>query len=87
MVSGKYFFPNAPLLCLKRMPAWAVTSVNSMGPEGRAGVAIESGAGGVTGAEAGPTAENSLPVAAKRVFLRIRSLLLAASQHQEGKQR
>src|SRR5580704_2727289 len=37
MVSGRYFFPKAPLLCLKRMPALAVTSVNSMGPEGRAG--------------------------------------------------
>src|SRR5215469_12469724 len=26
IVSGKYFFPNAPLLCVKWMPAWAVTS-------------------------------------------------------------
>src|SRR5713226_10188608 len=54
MVSGRYFFPNAPLLCLKWIPAWAVTSVNSIGPEGRAGAALETGVGGVgTGAEAG----------------------------------
>src|SRR5437763_8466975 len=26
MVSGRYFFPNAPLLCVKQMPAWAVMS-------------------------------------------------------------
>src|SRR5262245_44444328 len=31
IVSGKYFFPNAPLLCLKRMPANDVTLVN-VGP-------------------------------------------------------
>src|ERR1700677_1928222 len=37
MVSGRYFSPNAPLLCLKWMPASAVTSVNVMGPEGREG--------------------------------------------------
>src|SRR5580658_240241 len=35
MVSGRYFLPNAPLLCLKWMPACAVTSTNSIGPEGR----------------------------------------------------
>jgi hypothetical protein len=35
IVSGRYFLPNAPLLCLKRIPACAVTSVNSMGPDGR----------------------------------------------------
>src|SRR4029077_14630883 len=35
IVSGRYFLPKAPVLCLKRMPACAVTSVNSMGPEGR----------------------------------------------------
>jgi len=29
-------------LCLKWMPACAVTSVNSMGPEGREGLAVES---------------------------------------------
>src|SRR5688572_16936767 len=28
IVSGKYFRPNAPLLCRKRMPAAEVTSVN-----------------------------------------------------------
>ena len=41
MVSGRYFFPKAPVLCLKWMPAWAVTSVNSIGPEGRGGAALE----------------------------------------------
>src|SRR5579862_177795 len=46
MVSGKYFFPNAPLLCLKWMPAWEVTSVNSIGPEGRAAPSIGADAGG-----------------------------------------
>src|SRR5580700_1432487 len=40
MVSGRYFFPNAPLLCLKWMPAWAVTSMNSIGPEGLAFMAF-----------------------------------------------
>jgi hypothetical protein len=45
MVSGRYFFPNAPVLCLKWMPACAVTSVNSIGPEGLAGVALAAGAG------------------------------------------
>src|SRR6478609_7955130 len=35
MVSGRYFLPKAPVLCLKRMPDCAVTSVNSMGPAGR----------------------------------------------------
>jgi hypothetical protein len=43
MVSGRYLFPKAPLLCLKWMPACAVTSVNSIGPEGREGRALESG--------------------------------------------
>ena len=43
MVSGRYFLPKAPLLCLKRMPASAVTSVNSMGPEGRGGVGLGDG--------------------------------------------
>src|SRR5829696_2195769 len=42
-VSGRYFLPNAPLLCLKRSPAWAVTSVNSIGPEGRGGVGLGEG--------------------------------------------
>jgi hypothetical protein len=28
IVSGRYFFPNAPFSCLKRIPAAAVTSVN-----------------------------------------------------------
>src|SRR5208282_24151 len=36
IVSGRYFFPNAPVLCLKRMPACAVTSTKSIGPEGLA---------------------------------------------------
>lgn len=45
IVSGKYFFPKAPLLCLKRIPAWAVTSVNSIGPEGRGGVGLALGDG------------------------------------------
>src|SRR5258708_39455325 len=45
MVSGRYFFPKAPVLCLKWMPAVAVTSVNSMRPEGRTEVASGLGAG------------------------------------------
>src|SRR5271156_1518576 len=44
MVSGRYFLPKAPLLCLKWIPAWAVMSVNSMAAEG-AGVAGEADAG------------------------------------------
>src|SRR5690242_7905225 len=43
IVSGRYFFPKAPLLCLKWMPAWAVTSVNSIGPDGRGGVGLGDG--------------------------------------------
>src|ERR1700722_123388 len=46
MVSGRYFLPKAPELCLKRMPAWVVTSVNSMGPDGRTGGAGVSAAEG-----------------------------------------
>src|SRR5450755_1852241 len=38
MVSGRYFLPKAPELCLKWIPDWEVTSVNSMGPEARAEV-------------------------------------------------
>jgi len=34
IVSGRYFPPNAPVLCLKWMPACAVTSTNSIGPDG-----------------------------------------------------
>ena len=45
MVSGRYFFPNAPLLCLKRIPACAVMSVNSIGPEGRGAVGLGDGDG------------------------------------------
>ena len=45
IVSGKYFFPNAPLLCLNRMPASAVTSVNSIAPLGRGGVGLAEGDG------------------------------------------
>ena len=49
IVSGKYFFPKAPLLCLKRIPACAVTSVNSTAPAGRlvatGGVCVCAGAG------------------------------------------
>src|SRR6185295_13507412 len=40
IVSGRYFFPKAPLLCLKCIPACAVISVNSIGPEGRGGVGL-----------------------------------------------
>src|SRR5882724_7354608 len=54
MVSGRYFFPNAPVLCLKWMPAWAVTSVNSIGPDRWAGAV---GVGGVDGTEAGAGGE------------------------------
>src|SRR5215210_9094066 len=43
MVSGRYFLPKAPLLCLKRMPASGVTSVNSIAPEGRGGVGLGDG--------------------------------------------
>jgi hypothetical protein len=39
IVSGRYFFPKAPELCLKWMPAWAVMSVRVIGPEGRGAVA------------------------------------------------
>src|SRR6185437_15447007 len=35
MVSGRYFFPKAPLLRTKRIPAAVVTSVNRIGPVGR----------------------------------------------------
>src|SRR4030095_10256206 len=45
MVSGRYFLPKAPLLCLKRMPAWVVTSVNSIGPVGRGVVGVGVGDG------------------------------------------
>ena len=48
MVSGRYFFPKAPLLCLKCIPAWAVTSVNSIGPDGRGGVGLGDGEGAVS---------------------------------------
>src|SRR6267378_7151386 len=44
-VSGKYFFPKAPLLCLKCIPACAETSVNSIGPDGRGGVGLGDGEG------------------------------------------
>src|SRR5258705_8018513 len=44
-VSGRYFFPKAPLLCLKCMPACAETSVNSIGPDGRGGVGLGDGEG------------------------------------------
>src|ERR1700675_3450786 len=54
MVSGRYFFPNAPVWCLKWIPAWAVTSVTSIGPEGRVGAVLGAGAGGAdTGTAAG----------------------------------
>jgi hypothetical protein len=45
--------PKAPLLCLKRMPAWAVTSVNSIGPEGRGGVGLGDGDAAATVSVAG----------------------------------
>src|SRR5277367_5833661 len=51
MVSGRYFFPNAPLLCLNWMPARAVTSTNSIGPDGLGFAASAGGrfsAGGLT---------------------------------------
>src|SRR6266478_9401108 len=57
MVSGRYFFPNAPVLCLKWMPAWAVTSVNSIGPDGWAGPV---GVGGVDGTEASAGGEERI---------------------------
>src|SRR5271170_7497682 len=54
MVSGRYFFPNAPLLCLKWMPASSVISVNWIGPERREALEAASTAGaeaaGVAGA-------------------------------------
>src|ERR1043166_9470023 len=45
IVSGKYFLPNVPLLCLKRIPACPVTSVNSIKPEGRGVVGVGEGDG------------------------------------------
>lgn len=44
-VSGKYFFPNAPLLCLKCIPDCADTSANSIGPDGRGIVLVTDGEG------------------------------------------
>ena len=41
LVNG--FLPAAPLLCLKRIPACAVTSVNSISPAGRGGVGLGDG--------------------------------------------
>src|SRR5580765_5584171 len=43
MVSGRYFFPKAPVLCLKWMPACAVTSVKTIEPDGREGCAEVGG--------------------------------------------
>src|SRR5579863_10273530 len=43
IVSGRYFSPNAPLLCLKWMPACFVMSVKEIGPEGRDGVELDPG--------------------------------------------
>ena len=48
IVSGRYFFPKAPLLCLKRMPAVALTSVYSIGPDGRGGVGVGVGLAATT---------------------------------------
>jgi hypothetical protein len=42
MVSGRYFSPKAPLLCLKWIPACAETSVNVIGPDGRAGSEVDA---------------------------------------------
>src|ERR1044072_4200825 len=52
IVAGKYFLPNAPLLCLKRIPACPVTSVNSIAPEGRGGVGLAEGEGDAEAATA-----------------------------------
>src|SRR5580704_11037067 len=49
IVSGRYFFPNAPVLCLKWMPACAVTSVNWIGPKGGAGDFCGAAAGAAGG--------------------------------------
>ena len=54
IVSGRYFFPNAPLLCLKRIPACEVISLNSIGPEGRKR-AVMSGVVGASFAAGGST--------------------------------
>ena len=40
--------PKAPLLCLKRMPASVVTSVYSIGPDGRGGVGLGEGEAAAT---------------------------------------
>src|SRR5580658_1323333 len=40
IVSGRYFFPKAPLLCLKWISACAVTSVKRTGPEVRTTLAL-----------------------------------------------
>src|SRR6266446_2339403 len=62
-VSGRYFFPKAPVLCLKCIPACAETSVNSMGPDGRGGVGLADGSG-VWLATSGEAAPGMVGVAA-----------------------
>ena len=87
MVSGRYFFPKAPVLCLKWMPAWAVTSVNSIGPEGRAGALLGAGAGGgLRDRELVPWQVNWQPVACES-FPAGSDLLLASGQCQKSEKR
>src|SRR5579871_218391 len=52
IVSGRYFFPNAPLLCLKWIPACAVTSMNWIGPEGRGASGVGETAVALAGTDA-----------------------------------
>ena len=89
MVSGRYFFPNAPVLCLKWMPAWAVTSVNSIGPEGRGGSRYSvAGAGGGSVTGAGAAGGELAAGCGAGSFLRgSGGLLLAASQCQQSEER
>ncbi len=86
MVSGRYFFPNAPVLCLKWMPAWAVTSVNSIGPEGRAGAALGAGVGWQRGTGVGSAGSEPAARLWRRAFLMLGSPLLAPSQCQESEE-
>src|SRR5579875_1289022 len=44
MVSGRYFFPKAPLLWRKWMPAGEAASTKVMGPEGRGAAALAGAA-------------------------------------------
>ena len=80
MVSGRYFRPNAPLLCVKWMPACAVTSLNAAAGAMAGAMTAEA----VTAIAAHASVSSARPVVRRCSWMDWRSLLSSGDFNRYG---